>query len=186
MLDADTLERFVDEYGDHAYSFALGLCGNEADARELVQESFVRILDRAEQYDESRSEEPGKALENWFLTVMKRIYFDSRRRAERRLGTSLDVPIGPEGLTVADSVPDEREEALLDRLERQEDAARVRRALGALPSDARAILTMVDVEGMTYDAAAKVLECPLNTVRSRMSRARALLRDRLLAMEVAA
>jgi len=180
MLDAETLERFVDEYGNHAYSFALGLCGNEPDARELVQESFVRVLDRAELYDSAGS------LESWFLTVMKRLYFDSRRRAERRLGMSLDAPISDDGLTVADAVADEREEAVLDRLERAEDTARVRRALADLPDGARALLTMVDVEGMTYDAAAKVLECPLNTVRSRMSRARAQLRDRLLAMEVAA
>jgi RNA polymerase sigma-70 factor (ECF subfamily) len=180
MLDTSAMERFVEEYGNHAYAFALGLTGNELDARELVQDSFVRIFDRAAQYDASQS------LESWFLTVMKNIFRDSRRRAERRLGVSLDTEITDDGLTVADAVADATEEAVLDRLEREEDVARVRRALARLPEDARAILMMVDVEGMTYEKSAEVLGVALGTVRSRMSRARVLLRDRLLAMEVAA
>ncbi len=180
MLETSELERFVDEYGDHAYSFAMGLTGNEEDARELVQDAFVRIFDRAGQYDSAQS------LESWFLTVMKNIFKDSRRRAERRLGVSLDAAVGDDGLTVADSVADAREEALLDRLERLEDVARVRRALDRLPEDSRTILMMVDVEGMTYEQASETLGVALGTVRSRMSRARLFLRDRLLAMEVAA
>ena len=179
MLEISALEKLVDEFGGHAYSFALGLTGNEADARELVQDSFVRVFDRAAQYD------PARSLESWFLTVMKHIFMDSRRRAERRLGISLDAPVGDGGLTVADGIADAAEEAVLDRLERDEDAARVRRALAALPEDSRTILMMVDVEGMTYEAAAEVLGVALGTVRSRMSRARGFLRDRLLAMEAA-
>lgn len=180
MLDISALERFVDEYGDHAYSFALGLTGNETDARELVQDSFVRIFDRADQYDASRS------LESWFLTVMKHIYMDSRRRAERRLGVSLDAPLGDDGLTVADTVADAAEESVLARLEREEESARVRRALAALTPDSRTVLLLVDVEGMSYEDAGRTLGVPLNTVRSRIVRARGFLRERLAAMEVAA
>ncbi|MBI3564683.1 MAG: RNA polymerase sigma factor [Elusimicrobia bacterium] len=180
MLDISALERFVDEYGDHAYSFALGLTGNEADARELVQDAFVKIFDKAARYD------PAQSLESWFLTVMKHIHFDSRRRAERRLGVSLDAPLGESGLTVADTVADAAEEAVLTRLERAEDGARVRRALAALTPDSRAVLLLVDVDGMSYEDAGRALGVPLNTVRSRIVRARGFLRERLAEMEVAA
>ncbi|MDE2490049.1 MAG: sigma-70 family RNA polymerase sigma factor [Elusimicrobia bacterium] len=179
MLERGALERFVDEYADHAYAFALSLCGNEPDARELVQEAFVRIFDKADLYDESQP------LSSWFLTILKNLFRDGTRRCERRLKLSLDAPIGRDGLTVADAAADPREEAVLDRLEREESSALVRRALSELPPAARAVLTMVDAEGLGYEDAARVLGCPLGTVRSRLNRARALLRGRLLAQEEA-
>jgi RNA polymerase sigma-70 factor, ECF subfamily len=179
MLERGALERFVDDYADHAYAFAMGLCGNEPDARELVQEAFVKIFDKADLYDESQP------LDSWFLTVLKNVFRDGSRRCERRLKRSLDAPIDSEGLTVADAVADPREEAVLDRLEREESVVLMRRALSDLPPAARAVLTMIDVEGLGYENAARVLGCPLGTVRSRLNRARALLRGRLLAQEEA-
>jgi RNA polymerase sigma-70 factor (ECF subfamily) len=180
MLNRDHLERFVDEYGDHAYSFAYSLCGNETDAKELVQEAFVRIFDRADRFD------PTKSLESWFMTILKNLFLDGRRRWERKNGISLDVPVGEDGLTVADSIADSREAALLDRLEREEETARVRRALESLTPDFRAVLTLVDVECIGYDNAAAALGWRVGTVRSRLSRARAALRARLLEMGVTA
>lgn len=177
MLERQYLERFVDEFGDRAYRFAYGLCGNEPDARELVQDAFVRIFDRAHQYDRTQS------LESWFLTVLKNIFRDGTRRWERRRGLSLDFPVGEDGLTVADGLADEREEALSARLEREESAGLVRRALESLRPEWRAVLALVDVEGMPYEEAARALGWPLGTVRSRVSRARAALRARLLEME---
>lgn len=179
MLERDALERFVEEFGDHAYSFAFGLCGNEADARELVQNAFVKIFDKAESFDSSQS------LESWYMTVLKNLFLDGTRRWERKRGASLDAPMGGDGLTVIDSLPDEREEALLDRLEKAERSELVRRALAGLTPASRAVLMMIDVDGMGYEQAAGALDWPLGTVRSRVSRARAALRSRLLEMEVA-
>ena len=78
---------------------------------------------------------------------------------------------------------DNREESVLDRLEREENSKLVRRAMRALTPDARAVLMMIDLEGMGYEEAAEVLGCPLNTVRSRIVRARIALRERLTALE---
>ena len=180
MIDPQDLERFVDEFGDHAYSFAYSLCGNEPDAKELVQDAFVKIFDKAERFDSARS------LESWYMTVLKNLFLDGRRRWERKYGDSLDMVIGAYGMTVADSVPDAREEALLDRLERLERQDLVHQAIAKLTPDNRAVLMMIDVNGMGYDETAKTLGWPLNTVRSRVSRARAFLRAKLLEMEVAA
>jgi RNA polymerase sigma-70 factor (ECF subfamily) len=180
MLERDALERFVDEFGDHAYGFAYSLCGNEADAKELVQHAFVKVFDKAESFNSSQS------LESWYMTVLKNLYLDGTRSWDRKRGISLDAVVGEDGLTVADSVADDREEALLDRLERAEDAANVHKALARLPRDWRIVLTMIDVNGVGYEEAARVLDWPLGTVRSRMSRARAALRTRLLEMGVTA
>jgi RNA polymerase sigma-70 factor (ECF subfamily) len=177
MLTRDAFETFVDEYADRAYGFAFGLCGNEPEARELTQEAFVRIFDRAEQYDE------GLSLETWFLTVLKNVFRDSLRRMDRRTKVSLDAPIGDDGLTVADAVADENEEALLDRLERLENAERLRKAMEKLSPDARAIVALIDMQGLGYEEAAEALGLPLGTVRSRLNRARDVLKRRLLVME---
>jgi RNA polymerase sigma-70 factor (ECF subfamily) len=174
-LDWDGL---IETYAGRAYTFALGLTGNEPDARELVQDAFTKAMERIETRDASQP------FEGWFLTVLKHLYLDGNRRYERRHGQPLDLPIGPGGLTVADAVPDAREEPLIARLEREESVKLVRRAMRALTPDARAILLMVDLQGLKYEEAAQVLDCPLNTIRSRIVRARAALRDRLLELEV--
>ena len=180
MLERDALERFVDQFGDHAYGFAFSLCGNEADAKELVQNAFVKIFDKAGSFDSSHS------LESWYMTVLKNLFLDGTRRWERKRGVSLDEPVGEDGLTVADCVADEREEALLDRLERAEESDRVQRALAGLNKDLRAVLLMIDANGLGYEEAARALDWPLGTVRSRLSRARSTLRTRLLEMGVTA
>jgi RNA polymerase sigma-70 factor (ECF subfamily) len=177
MIERNSLERFVEEYGDRAYGFAYGLCGNEADARDIVQEAFLRLFEKAELYDEAQP------LETWFLTILKNLFRDGLRRWEKRSRVSLDAPMGDAGLTVADSLPDAREEALLDRLEREESSARVRAALAALTPDARAVLALVDMEGVGYEDAAETLGVPLGTLRSRIVRARKALKGRLLEME---
>src|SRR3569832_1367613 len=116
MLERDALERFVDEFGDHAYGFAFSLCGNQEDAKELVQKAFVKFIDKAARY------EPAQSLESWYMTVLKNVYLDWTRSWDRKHKVSLDETTNYEGLTLADTVADEREEALLDRLERSEDA----------------------------------------------------------------
>lgn len=171
-------DALIDANADKAYSFALGLCGNEDDARELVQEAFVKAMDRIGSHD------PSMPFEAWFLTILKHLYFDGIKKFERRNGQSLDAPIDGSGLTVADGVPDDRDQSLLARLEREESSRLVRRAMRALTPDARAVLLMIDLEGLGYEEAAAVMGCPLNTLRSRIVRARIALKERLLALEV--
>ncbi len=167
----------IDAHSNRAYSFALALCGNEEDAKELVQEAFAKAMDRFDTHDASLP------FEAWFLTILKRIYLDGKKRHERRYGQSLDVPVDASGLTVAESMADDREISVLERLEKEERTKLVRRAMRVLTPDARAILLMIDLEGLSYEDAARTLDCPLNTVRSRIVRARIALRERLTALE---
>jgi RNA polymerase sigma-70 factor (ECF subfamily) len=177
MADMDW-DALIDASADKAYCFALGLCGNEEDAKELVQDAFVKAMDRIGTHD------PSMPFEAWFLTVLKHLYLDGMKRYERRRGQSLDRPIDETGLTVADGIADIREMSLLDRLEREENSKLVRRAMRGLTPDARAVLLMIDLEGLGYEQAAEAMGCPLNTLRSRIVRARAALKERLLALEV--
>lgn len=171
-------EALIDTHADKAYAFALGLSGNEDDAKELVQEAFTRAMDRIDSHD------PSLPFEAWFLTILKRIYLDGIKKYEKKHGQSLDAPISEAGLTVADAIADDRERSLTDRLEKQENTRLVRRAIRALTPDYRAALLMIDLQGLRYEDAAQAMGCPLNTMRSRILRARAALKEKLLAMEV--
>lgn len=173
------IERFIEDYAEKGYQAAYHLCGNVEDAKELVQDAFVKLIRTWERYDE---EQP---LENYFLTIMRNLYFDGLKRYEKRHCVSLDVPAGEseDSMTYAESLPDEREEQLIVALERREEAALVAAALADLVPEHRAILTMVDMQDLTYEKVAEVVDCPLGTVRSRVSRARAAFKKALLARQ---
>ncbi len=179
MLNMDMdWDALIDANANKAYCFAMGLCGNEDEAKELVQEAFTKAMDRIGTHD------PAQPFQAWFLTILKHLYLDGTKKYEKRVNQPLEQPLDADGLTVADGIADIREMSLLDRLERQESSKLVRRAMRALTPDARAVLLMIDLEGLGYEEAAVVMGCPLNTLRSRIVRARAALKERLLALEV--
>lgn len=172
----EELERFIREYSERAYRFAWRLCGNPEEAKELVQEAFLRAIKAWDRYD------PSKPLEAWFLTILRHVYLDGVRSYERRNGVSLDVPLSgqEEGMTFADALPDSREEALLSRLERQEASREVHSVLEQLCAEHRAVLSLCDMQGLSYEEIGKVLNAPLGTVRSRINRARAAFKRKML------
>jgi RNA polymerase sigma-70 factor (ECF subfamily) len=173
----DKLERFVSEYSERGYQFAYGLCGNAEDAKELVQEAFFRVFRSWDSFDQSQP------LDTWFLTILRHVYVDSRKRYERRCGVSLDASADSgreDSCSLADVLADPRDEAMLDRLSRDAMAAEVRRAMDGLKADYKAVLNLCDVEGLSYEQICVVMDCPLGTVRSRINRARAALKQALL------
>lgn len=167
------MERLVRDYGERAFQFAFRLAGNAEDAGEIVQEAFFRVLRHWGRYD------PDQPLENWFFAILRRVFLDSMRRGGRRRAVSLDAPAG-DGASTYDEIIEDRSDRVLESLEREESGRKVRGALERLPVDQRAILFLIDVEGLRYEEAARVLDCPIGTVRSRVSRARNGLRSLLL------
>ncbi|MCX5794093.1 MAG: RNA polymerase sigma factor [Elusimicrobia bacterium] len=178
--DPAQMERLVEEHSERGYQFAYGLCGNSEEAKELVQEAFYRVFRSWDRYDRSQP------LETWFLTILRNIYVDSVRSCEHRFGVRLDAALAPEqgdGATLADSLADTKEEAVLERLTRESQLAEVRQALDSLTMEHKAILTLFDVDGLGYEQIAEALDCPLGTVRSRLSRARRALKRAILKSE---
>lgn len=172
----EELERFIKDYSERAYRFAWRLCGNQEEAKEVVQEAFLRAIKAWGRYD------PSKPLESWFLTILRHVYLDGVRSYERRNGVSLDAPLsnGEEGLTFADALPDAREEAILSRLERKEASREVQAVLESLCAEHRVVLSLCDMQGLSYEEIGKVLNAPLGTVRSRINRARAAFKRKMI------
>jgi RNA polymerase sigma-70 factor (ECF subfamily) len=166
----EALKGYLDGRDPEARSFALGLCRDSDEADELVQEACYRALKARKKHDET------KAVKGWLFTILRNVFMDSRRRKERRDGLSLDYCCGAGDSTPLHETLSGEDEDILGRLERAETVAQVRRAMARLGAAERGVLTLCDARGMTYSEAAQTLGVPLNTVRSRLHRARLKLR----------
>lgn len=153
------------------YRLALAFGGGESLAEDLTQETFVRA------YERFGSFRPGTNCRAWLLTILRHLAADRHRAASRQ--PPLEEEFAEEDLerpVVADPPPPEieNEEAFLELF-----GDEVTRMLRAIPRDGRLALLLADVEGLAYADIAGVLACPVGTVRSRIHRARAFLRERL-------
>lgn len=165
----ERFETFVRDFGERAFLFAYRLSGNVDEAKDLVQESFRRVVSHWSRFDQSRS------LEAWYCAVLRHVFLDVRRSYDARNCVPLDAPAGEEGESVSDLMASEEESALAS-LERAEKGSEVRAVLMRLPYHLRAVLTLCDMQGACYEEAAEVLQIPSGTVRSRLSRARSAFR----------
>lgn len=169
------LERFINEYSEKAFHFAHSLCGDVEESKELVQEAFFRIASRWEQYDSSQP------LENWYYAILRNLYVDGLKRWERK-NPSIDVPFSMEGepVSYAEVIADSRDVDLLEQMERQDASEYVRGAIEELKPEYRAILTLSDIQGLSYEKLSRVMDCELGTVKSRVNRARMGLKKLLI------
>jgi RNA polymerase sigma-70 factor (ECF subfamily) len=158
---------------DHLYTVALHLARNPNDAHDLVQETMVRALRFFDQYT------PGTNCRAWLLTILYNVFRNRYRQsaaAERVSDTEQEFQDHLEEMGLrSDPSSNDPQHAFFDRLLEGE----VQAALDTLPEDFRTVLLMVDIQELRYEEAAAVLDIPLGTVRSRISRARAMLKKAL-------
>ncbi len=165
-------EAIVHRYARHVYNIAYRMTGNDADARDLSQEAFLRV------YRALRRVEPDAPLENWLYRIVSNLYIDLLRKRPRARVESLDAPVEtPRGELVRE-LPDagSNPEAILERT--HFDGA-IQRALSLLSEELRMVVVLSDVEGFAYEEIATILRVPLGTVKSRLHRARQILQQRL-------
>lgn len=131
-------------------AFARGLCGHRDIADDLVQEAAARALNARSSFV------PGTSMRAWAFTILRNIYFSDLRKQRRQTGMPPDF--------MNDWV-DARQEGALH-------VSDVERALAKLSPDRRAALLLVSTGDFSYAEAADICECPIGTLRSRVSRAR--------------
>jgi len=157
-------------YVDALHNLARHLTGNQADAEDLVQETYARAL-RAE-----RQFTPGTNLKAWLFRILRNTFVSSYRRRRRDPTVAGLDPIEAESAGALDQAW-LRDDVELDRL-RKVVAEEIEAALMTLSEDARTVI-LLDLEGFTEVEVGEVLGCPVGTVKSRLSRARAALRLKL-------
>ena len=159
----------VERYQGALYNVAYRMLGNEQDAADATQEAFLSAYQGIGKYR-------GGSFRSWLLRIVTNASYDILRRAKRCPTESLD-----EGEEIdwheGVAAPGEPPEALA---EQRDLSRRVQRALARLPHTQRVTVVLVDLQGLSYAEAARVLRVPVGTVRSRLSRGRRAVRDRML------
>jgi RNA polymerase sigma-70 factor (ECF subfamily) len=162
---APSWEQIVTEHSARVYRLAYRLTGNRPDAEDLTQETFVRVFRSLSGY------QPG-SFEGWLHRITTNLFLDAARRRRRIRMDSLGDDSERLPGDVALGTPERGfEHANLDN--------DVQRALDALAPEFRAAVVLCDIEGLSYEEIAVTLGIKLGTVRSRIHRARAQLRDAL-------
>jgi RNA polymerase sigma-70 factor, ECF subfamily len=154
------------KHADALYNLARWLARDPIEAEDLVQETFTRALAAAHQF------EAGSNLKAWLFRILRNAYLDSRRRSKTE-AAELQVENVDESGPAVETV-DESQAAQIRAVVADEIAQAVR----ALPEIWRTVV-ILDLEGLTESEMASVLGCAEGTVKSRLSRARAVLRERL-------
>jgi len=169
--DLSAFNRLVLAYQELAYNVAYRILGNEDRAMDATQDAFLRGYRALEQFR-------GGSFKVWILRIVTNCCYDQLRASQRRPTTSLDDILEDDEHTRLFEDDGELPE---EHVERQELDAAIQEGLTGLPDEQRAVLVMSDIEGLSYEEIARVISVPLGTIKSRLSRGRAKLRDYLLA-----
>lgn len=166
-------EREALRHMDALYGTALRLTRSDADAQDLVQDTFLRAYRFYDRF------EPGTNLKAWLFKIQYNAFVNRYRRGslERSIMETLtDEPSADSVMSSATM------RALVDPVSetlRPLVASEIEHALAALPDDYRAMILLADVEELSYKEIADVIGCPIGTVMSRLHRARRLMQKHL-------
>ena len=167
MVSDPTLEDRLTAELDRLYRLAFRLTGTRADAEDLVQDTFVRAINKRESLDAMETIGP------WLGRVLYNRFIDLSRRFERqRLALVRDAG--------ENSQPPDTAPAAELEVERQIDITRIRRGVDQLSLEHRAVLLMFDAEGYKLTEIQEITGVELGTLKSRLHRARARLREILV------
>ena len=156
-------------YADALHDFAYHLSANATEADDLVQETYARALGAADQFT------AGTNLKAWLFRILQHLYIDSyRRQRDRRTEGGLDTTDGEAAAPQGDRAQHEIEQGQLKQVVGHEIEA----ALMMLPPEAR-LVVLFDLQGFSEAEMASLLGCAPGTVKSRLYRARAVLRELL-------
>ncbi|MBI5474327.1 MAG: sigma-70 family RNA polymerase sigma factor [Ignavibacteriae bacterium] len=156
---------------DFLYNYALRMTFNQADAEDLVQETYLKAFRFWESYEQ------GTNIRAWLFRIMKNAYINRYRKEKKEPETVEYQEVenfynSVRGGTVETS---DSQETIYNNLLDDDVAA----AIASLPADFRTVVILCDLEGLSYEEVAEFVECPIGTVRSRLHRGRNLLRSKL-------
>ena len=158
-------------YADALYNFAYRLTYEESDANDLVQETFLKSFKYALSY------EKGTNAKAWLFRILKNTFINDYRKKSKEPSkvdyNEVESYYNSESTDV-NVTSDLRTETIQDMM-----GDEITIALNSLDVDFRTIIILCDLEGFKYDEMAKILDIPIGTVRSRLHRARNMLKEKL-------
>jgi RNA polymerase sigma-70 factor (ECF subfamily) len=167
----DAFQPLVERYQDRVFNTVCRMVGSREDARDIVQEAFLKAYENLSQFRGASS------FYTWFFRIAVNLALTFRRRTKRlRLVRSAEGDMEAELARSQAARLAERPEAAMETTEREQ---LVGQALESLDNEHRAAVVLRDIEGLDYQTIAGILDVPAGTVKSRIHRARMILRDQL-------
>lgn len=171
--DLDAFEQLVKRYQNKIYNLACRFLGNRVDAYDLAQETFIRLYQSLPRF---RGE---SSLRTWLYRITVNVCRDELRRQKRRNIVSVeDKKADTENNNVYGNYLHAGVSSPEEILERKEFCSKVQSCLYSLPEKHRLILVMREIQGMSYEEIAEILQCPRGTVKSRLSSARQVFKEK--------
>ena len=168
--DLDAFNQLVISYQELAFNLAYRIMNNEAAAADATQDAVILMYRKMDSYR-------GGSFKSWFLRIVTNTCYDELRKLKRRPTVPLepetdegDLIESPEWL--ADKSVDLEEAAINAQLEQA-----IQDCLEQLNPDQKTVIVMVDVSGENYETVSQVIQSPVGTVKSRLSRARLRMQD---------
>jgi RNA polymerase sigma-70 factor, ECF subfamily len=162
--ETDAFAELVKLYHARAYWVSYGLLGDEEDARDVVQDAFIRVLGALERFDFSQS------FYTWLYRIVVNLSIDRLRRRGKARSVALDDVAEPAAEVEKENVPS-------DRMESGETKKEVHAVLETLPEKYRTVMVLREINGLSCKEIAKIVHCTHATVRWRLHVARKYFKD---------
>lgn len=171
--DVLSFNRLVSEYQGSVYHTAYRILADGSAASDATQDAFIAAFRHIRSFR-------GGSFRAWLARIVTNCCYDQMRSRRARPAVSLEALI-PDFPDSEDALGESREESPEDSAERRELECIIQKGLALVPPDQRVTLILADIQGFSYEEIARITAVNIGTVKSRLSRARAYMREFLLA-----
>lgn len=169
--DGESFNALVRLYESRVYNLIYRMLGDTESAADTTQDTFILAYRRLNTFR-------GGSFRSWLLRIATNASYDVLRVRKRRPAVSIDALVGENEEQAPFQFPDQQA-GPEEQIAQKELAAALQRVLAQLPEDQRAVVVLSDIEGLAYEEIALITDTNLGTVKSRLSRGRARMRDLL-------
>ena len=170
--DVESFELLISSYDKRAYNIAYRVMGNEEDAKDMAQEALLRVFKSIKDFKGQSS------FSTWLYRIVTNVCLDELRRRKNEKYVSMDSTIQTDSGELHMELCSDKEtpEIVYERVEQRE---LIKRAISELNEDYKSVIVLRDIQGFSYEEISNMLDCSLGTVKSRINRARNMLREKL-------
>ncbi len=171
--DVEAFETLIAAYEKKVLSTAYAMLGNHEDASDAAQEVFLKLFASIDKFGEQSS------FSTWLYRVTVNVCYDELRKRKYRSENTVSLTPDETGESAQLQLAD-KNAGPLELAEQAELRDALRRAIASLGEQYRTVIILREIQGLEYQQIADILHCSLGTVKSRMSRARRMLADKLI------
>jgi len=174
--DVESFNELVRLFEGRVYTLCYRMLGDAESAADAAQDAFLSAFRNLKSFR-------GGSFRSWMLRIATNTCYDVLRVRKRRPSVSLDIEADDESASSPLQIADPAESPD-DFAQRRELAAAIQQGLAVLPDEQRIVLILSDIQGLAYEEIAQITNSNLGTIKSRLSRGRARLREVLKAGEL--